>query len=166
MIRNNRFLFLLMIGTFLCAGHYSFAQACKAKQIMKSSKANITKPYKFDSYVVNDFIFGEKATTQEVMFTAFRGMKYKIVFISSGFEEEVKVDIWDKSNKIKKNRNKVYDSSSGIDNNFWAWTPAKQGNYFIEYTIPPSLQQGTTKQGCIIMLISFAETEPGAADRD
>jgi hypothetical protein len=148
-----------MIGAFLCSGHYSFAQTCKAKQIMKSSKANITKPYKFDSYVVNDFVFDAKPKTQEVMFTAFRGMKYKIVFISSGFEEAVEVNIWDKSNKIKKNRNKIYDTSNGIDNNFWAWAPSKQGNYYIEYTVPVSAHPGVTSQGCIIMLISFVETE-------
>jgi hypothetical protein len=149
-----------MIGAFICTGHYSFAQQCKAKQIMKSSKANITKPYKFDSYTINEFVFDAKPKTQEVMFTAFRGVKYKIVFISSGFDEPVEVNIWDKSNKIKKNRNKVYDTSNGIDNNFWSWEPAKQGNYFIEYTIPVSSTPGVTQNGCIIMLISYYETEP------
>jgi hypothetical protein len=147
-----------MIGAFICTGHYSNAQ-CKAKQIMKSSKANISKPYKFDSYVVNEFVFDAKAKTQEVAFTAFRGMKYKIVFISSGFEEPVEVNIWDKSNKIKKNRNKVYDNANGIDNNFWSWETSKQGNYFIEYTIPVSSKPGVVTNGCIIMLISFVETE-------
>jgi hypothetical protein len=159
-----RYLFLIMIGTFICTGHSLQAQACKAKQIMKSSKANIQKPYKFDSYVVNEFVFDAKAKTQEVQFTAFRGVKYKIVFISSGFDEPVEVNIWDKSNKIKKNRNKVYDNAQGIDNNFWAWEPAKQGNYYIEYTVPVSNTPGVTKQGCIIMLISYTETEAGAAD--
>lgn len=149
-----------MIGTFVCVGHSLFAQECKAKQIMKSSKANITKPYKFDSYTINEFVFDTKEKKQEVQFTAFRGMKYKMVFISSGFEEPVKVDIWDKSNKIKKNRNKVYDSSNGIDNNFWSFEPTKAGNYFIEYTIPVSSKQGVVEKGCIIMLISYYETEP------
>ncbi|MDF2436335.1 MAG: hypothetical protein K0Q95_711 [Bacteroidota bacterium] len=152
---------LVLIGT-LCTGQYSFAQECKAKQIMKSSKANITKPYKFDSYVVNEFVFDDKVKHQEVAFTAFRGVKYKIVFISSGFEEPVEVNIWDKSNKVKKNRNKVYDNANGIDNNFWAWEPSKQGNYFIEYTVPVSTTPGVKKQGCIIMLISFYETEPSS----
>lgn len=155
---------LIMIGTFICAGHYSFSQACKAKQIMKNSKANINKPYKFDSYVVNEFVFTDKASTQEVMFTAFRGIKYKIVFISSGFEEPVEVNVWDKSNKVKKNRNKVFDNSQGIDNNFWSFEPAKQGNYFVEYTLPVSAHPGVKDQGCIVMLISYYETEKGAAD--
>lgn len=163
MNKNIRYILITMIGALLCTGHSVIAQ-CKAKQIMKSSKANITKPFKFDSYVVNDLVFDDKPKTQEVMFTAFRGIKYKIVFISSGFEEEVKVDVWDKSNKVKKNRNKVYDSSNGIDNNFWSWEPTKQGNYFIEYTVPVSTTPGAKKQGCIIMLISFVETEAGAAD--
>lgn len=131
---------------------------------MKSSKANISKPYKFDSYVVNEFVFDAKAKTQEVAFTAFRGMKYKIVFISSGFEEPVEVNIWDKSNKIKKNRNKVYDNANGIDNNFWSWETSKQGNYFIEYTIPVSAKPGVVSNGCIIMLISFVETEDAIND--
>ncbi|MCW3101925.1 MAG: hypothetical protein JWO09_365 [Bacteroidetes bacterium] len=163
MYRKLSYILLVMIGALVCTGHYSFAQ-CKAKQIMKSSKANITRPFKFDSYTVNEFIFGDKQTTQEVQFTAFRGMKYKIVFISSGFEEPVQVNIWDKSNKIKKNRNKVYDNAQGIDNNFWSFEPTKAGNYFIEYTVPVSSTPGVTKQGCIIMLISYVETEPGAAD--
>lgn len=151
---------MIMIGAFVCINHYSFAQKCKAKQIMKSSKANITKPYKFDSYTINEFVFDTKPKTQEVQFTAFRGVKYKIVFISSGFEEPVQVNIWDKSNKVKKNRNKVFDNSQGIDNNFWSFEPTKQGNYFIEYTIPVSAKAGVVSNGCIIMLISYFETEP------
>jgi hypothetical protein len=159
MTKGLKYIIVIMIGAFLCTGHYSYAQACKAKQIMKSSKANITKPFKFDSYVVNELAFDDKVKTQEVAFTAFRGVKYKIVFISSGFEEPVEVNIWDKSNKIKKNRNKVYDTANGIDNNFWSWEPTKQGNYYIEYTIPVSATPGVKKQGCIIMLISYVETE-------
>jgi len=146
-----------MIGTLICTGHSSFAQ-CKAKQIMKSCKPNIKPPFKYDSYVINDFVFGAKEKKVEVQFSAFQGMKYKIVFCTSGFEEPLKVDIYDKSNRVKNNRHKVYANEQGIDNNFWSFEPAKSGNYFIEYSVPVSIKAGVEHQGCVIMLISYIET--------
>ena len=151
----------IMIGAFICTGHSSFAQ-CKAKQIMKGCKPNIQPPYKYDSYVISDFVFGDKEKKVEVMFTAFQGMKYKLVFCTSGFEEPLQLNIYDKSNKVKKGRNKLYANEQGIDNNFWTFEPSKSGNYFIEYTVPVSLKPGVERQGCAIMLISYAEAAPAA----
>lgn len=150
--------FYLMIGGFLFSGHSSFSQ-CKAKQIMKACKPNIKPPFKYDSYAISDFSFGAKEKKVEVQFTAFQGVRYRIVFCSSGFEEPLKLDIWDKSNKVKNNRHKVFANEEGIDNNFWSFEPQKSGNYFIEYTVPVSSTPGVVKQGCVIMLISFVETE-------
>jgi hypothetical protein len=154
---------LLVISIFIYAGQTSFSQ-CKAKQIMKACKPNIKAPFKYDSYAISDFTFGDKEKKVEVQFTAFQGVKYKIVFCTSGFEEPLQLNIWDKSNKIKKNRNKIYDNSQGIDNNFWSFEPAKSGNYFIEYTVPVSATPGMVKQGCVIMLISFVETSASNND--
>jgi hypothetical protein len=131
---------------------------------MKACKPNIKAPFKYDSYAISDFVFGDKEKKVEVQFTAFQGVKYKIVFCTSGFEEPLKLDIWDKSNKIKKNRNKIYDTNQGIDNNFWSFEPPKSGNYFIEYTVPVSSTPGMSKQGCVIMLISFVETSASNND--
>lgn len=161
--RNIFFKILIVIGAFICIGHSSFSQ-CKAKQIMKACKPNIKAPFKYDSYAISDFTFGDKEKKIEVQFTAFQGVKYKIVFCSSGFEEPLKLDIWDKSNRIKKNRNKIYDNNQGIDNNFWSFEPSKSGNYFIEYTVPVSSTPGMVKQGCVIMLISFVETSASNND--
>ncbi len=130
------------------------AQDCKVKEISKGCKPNIAKPYKYDSYAVSEFVFDKKSKQVEVQFTAFQGMKYKIAFCTSGFEEPLQVDIYDKNKNIKNNRHKLYDNSQGIDNNFWLFIPPKSGNYFIDYTIPPSLD-GLTKKGCVIMLIGF-----------
>jgi hypothetical protein len=148
---------LLIIGALVCTGYSSFSQ-CKAKQIMKACKPNIKAPFKYDSYAISDFTFGDKEKKVEVQFTAFQGVKYKIVFCTSGFEEPLQLNIWDKSNKVKNNRHKVYDNEQGIDNNFWSFEPVKSGNYFIEYTVPVSSTPGMAKQGCVIMLISFIET--------
>ena len=148
-----------MIGTLVCTGHSSFAQ-CKAKQIMKACKPNIKPPFKYDSYVISNFKFGDKEKKVEVQFSAFQGMKYKIVFCTSGFEEPLRLDIYDKSNRVKNNRHKVYDNEQGIDNNFWSFEPTKSGNYFIEYSVPVSSTPGVEKEGCVIMLISYVETAP------
>ena len=52
-----------MVSALLCTNHNSFGQ-CKAKQIMKSCKPNVPKPYKYDAYVVTEFTFDDKETYQ------------------------------------------------------------------------------------------------------
>ncbi|MBN8697109.1 MAG: hypothetical protein J0L87_11330 [Bacteroidetes bacterium] len=147
---------ILMVSTFVCANHFSFAQNCKAKDIVKKSKDNIAKPYKYDSYAISEFTFTDKPQKVEVQFTAFQGQKYKLVFCSSGFEEAVTLNIYDKSNRVKKGRKKIYDNNQGIDNNFWSFEPPKSGNYFIEYELPASTT-GKEKKGCVVMLIGFID---------
>ncbi len=146
-----------MVSALLCTNHNIFGQ-CKAKQIMKSCKPNVPKPYKYDAYVVTEFTFDDKEKKKEVMFTAFNGMKYRLIFCSSGFEEPVKMNIYDKSNRVKKGRNKLYDNTQGVDNNFWSFQPTKPGNYYIEYEIPKSID-GKVKTGCVVLLIGYAGKE-------
>jgi len=153
----NTFFTYIMVSCLLIANHNTFGQ-CKAKQIVKGCKANVIKPYKYDSYAISEFEFNTKTQKIEVMFTAFQGQKYRIVFCSSGFEEAVTLNIYDKSNRVKNGRNKLYDNSQGIDNNFWVFEPPKSGNYFIEYEIPPSLS-GKIKKGCVVMLIGYIAKE-------
>lgn len=142
-----------MVSCLLIANHNIFGQ-CKAKQIVKGCKANVIKPYVYDSYAISELEFNQKSHKMEVQFTAFQGQKYRIVFCSSGFEEPVTLNIYDKSNRVKNGRNKVFDNSQGIDNNFWVFEPTKSGNYYIEYEIPPSLD-GKIKKGCVVMLIGY-----------
>lgn len=159
MKHTKKTLFILtFICAFICVDHI-YSQ-CKVKQITKSCKPNIDKPYKYDSYAVNEFTFDKKDKNIEVQFTAFQGQKYKIVFCSSGFQEAVKMNIYDKSNRVKKGRNQIYDGSQkGLDSDFWSFEPPKSGNYYINYAIPPSLDTTTVKKGCIVMLIGYAEQE-------
>jgi hypothetical protein len=144
----------IMVSVLLGANLFVSGQ-CKAKEIVKKSKANITKPYKYDSYALSEIAFTDKDQKMEVQFTAFQGQKYRVLFLTSGFEEAVTLDIYDKSNRVKKGRNKVYDNSQGIDNNFWSFQPPKSGNYFIEYNIPPGLAANKSKKGCIVMVIGY-----------
>jgi hypothetical protein len=154
---KSLFTLFIMVSSLLCTNHNIFGQ-CKAKQIMKSCKPNVPKPYKYDSYVVSEFTFNDKEQEIEVMFTAFQGMKYRLIFCSSGFEEPVKMNIWDKSFRIKKGRTKVYDNDQGVDNNFWSFQPTKAGNYYIDYEVPKSLN-GQLKKGCVVLLVGFAGKE-------
>lgn len=158
-MNKSKFIFtiLIMVSALLCTNHNSFGQ-CKAKQITKSCKPNVPKPYKYDAYVITEFTFDDKEKKKEVMFTAFNGMKYRLIFCSSGFEEPVKMNIYDKSNRVKKGRNKLYDNDQGVDNNFWSFQPTKPGNYFIEYEIPKSID-GKVKKGCVVLLIGYAGKE-------
>lgn len=132
---------------------YSIAQ-CKAKQIVKECKPSIT-PYQYDSYALNEVLFDPlKPQVVEVEFTAFAGQQYKLVFSTSAFDEDFKLNIYDK-NQRSKNRKKVYDSENGIEKH-WTFEPAKAGTYYIDYEMPKSLS-GQKKTGCVVMLIGYKE---------
>ncbi|OFY87996.1 MAG: hypothetical protein A3F72_08485 [Bacteroidetes bacterium RIFCSPLOWO2_12_FULL_35_15] len=148
---------VFVFAALLCINFTAFSQ-CKAKQIAKGCKDNIKKPYKYDSFAVNELLFDTKSKEIEVQFTAFQGQRYKIVFCSSGFDEKVTMNVFDKSRRIKNNRHKLYDSTQGIDSDFWSFEPPKSGNYFIVYSIPPSVD-GKPKTGCIVMLIAYTEPD-------
>lgn len=144
--------FLLLIILFCISYNNVVIGQCDSKKIAKACKPNM-KPFKYDAYAENILKFDSKAKKVEVQFTAYEGQDYKLVFCSSGFEEEVKLNIYDKSKAVK-SRSKVYDNDQGIDNNFWAFTPTKTGTYYIEYDVPPS-KSGTPHEGCVVLLIGF-----------
>ena len=154
MIRSMRILFFaaLLAITGFCVSFASGKGSCKAKQIAKSCRANL-KPFKYDSYAVNEITFTDKPQNIEVEFSAFSGQKYKLVFCTSGFAEEVKLDIYDKPAKSKK-RQKVFDNEKGIDNLFWSFEPPKSGTFYINYQVPPS-KDGKQSSGCIVMMIGY-----------
>ncbi|MEO6902884.1 MAG: hypothetical protein ABI315_06990 [Bacteroidia bacterium] len=154
MIKNIHI--LLFIISFIFYNDSIFAQ-CHAKQIMNECKPNIPKPYKYDSFAISEFAFNNIEKNIEVVFTAFVGQKYKLLFCSSGFQEQVEINIYDKTNRVKKGRKKLYDNSEGIDNNFWWFQPTKSGNYYIDYNIPKSID-GKEKKGCVVILISRVGT--------
>ena len=145
---------ILFIGFIVVIVDPSVYAQCKANAIVKSYKSNML-PYVYDSYAVNKIEFDATPKKMEVEFTAFAGEKYRLVFGTSGFKESVQVNIYDKSNKVKK-RNKVYDSESGIDNLFWTFDPPKTGTFYIEYDIPAS-SDGQKKTGCMVMMIGYEE---------
>lgn len=145
---------ILLVSIFAFLPKSNWAQSCNAMQIMKACKPNVKAPYKYDSYVISELKFDKKPKIVEVVFTAFEGQKYKLIFCTNGFEEPVKLDIYNKNKSVKKDRKKLYDNSQGIDNNFWTFEPPKSGNYFIDYEVPASAD-GTPKTGCIVLLISY-----------
>ena len=151
------FISILIFSMLIFSADRSVAQ-CNAKSIMKACKPNVQKPYRYDSYVISELKFDKKPKIVEVVFTAFEGQKYKLIFCTNGFEEPVKLDIYNKSKAIKKDRKKVYDNSQGIDNNFWTFEPPKSGNYYIDYEVPASID-GKPKTGCVILLIGYLEVK-------
>jgi hypothetical protein len=150
--KNNLFHFLCIILLVLSANGV-FAQ-CSPHKIARHYKANL-KPYKYDSYNYNEVTFGDKPQTIEVIFTAFANIKYKLVFGTSMFDENVKVDIFDKSMHTHK-RKKLFDNGTGVDNLFWSVEISTPGIYYINYEVPA---KGDSKSpdGCMVLLIGYQE---------
>ena len=110
----------------------------------------------YDDFVMNELVFDDRSKKIEIEFTAFAGEKYKLVFCTSGFNDSLKLNIFNKSNKVK-SRKKVYDNQNGLDNLFWSFSPPNPGTYYIEYDIPVAINPTKKNTGCIVMLIGYEE---------
>lgn len=145
------------LASILMLGHsYSFAQGCKTSQISKYISRFTQAPYKYDNHTVNEFVFDNKEKKFEVQFTAFKGLKYKILFTTPGYLEEIAINIYDKKATPNKERKNLMADNQKIENSYWIFEPQKAGNYYIEYNIPKSLSE-EVKSGCIIMIVAFSD---------
>ena len=141
----------IIICSILCINYGAFAQ-CKMQAIIQDGQTHVKSPYKYNGYWMSKFIFDQKSKNIEGHFVAFQGEKYRIIFCSSGFEETLKISIYDKSSRTEKGRKKLYDSSESKEKNYWAFEPTKSGDYFIEYAIPPS-KDGVERSACVVLII-------------
>ncbi|HWY98873.1 MAG TPA: hypothetical protein VNY36_07305 [Bacteroidia bacterium] len=148
---------LILICAFICIPfleNSSLFSQCNPNKIARKYKGNL-KDYKYDSSAYNEIQFTDKPQTIEVVFSAYAGNIYKLVFGTSFFDENVKVNIYDKSMRVKK-RNKVYDNDNGIDNMFWEQLITKPGTYYIDYDIPAK-GTSTSADGCVVILIGYKD---------
>lgn len=145
------YIILLFLPVFFAQGLHA---QCNPHKIAKKFKPNLA-PYRYDDYAYNDIKFTDKPQTVEVLFTAFSGMKYKLVFGTSFFDENVKVNIYDKSMRNRK-RTKLYDNSSGVDNLFWSVEVDEPGVYYIDYDVPAKGDFKST-DGCMVLLIGYQQ---------
>jgi len=130
----------------------SFGQ-CEDKKIAKACKP-LMKPYKYDAYAVNELKFDKKPKKTEVQFTVYEGTNYRLVFCPSGFKEDVKLNVFDKSRSVK-SRKPIYEGGSrSLDSKTWVFEPSKTGTYYIEYDVPIA-RDSIPKTGCVVLLIGF-----------
>lgn len=152
---NKKLLLICILLCLPCLEISTLFSQCNPHKIAHKYKGNLGD-YKYDSYAYNPIQFTEKPQTIEVIFTAYSGMDYKLVFGTSFFDENVKVNIYNKSMRVR-NRKKLYDNDKGIDNLFWELPIEKAGTYYIDYDIPA---KGTSKSsdGCLVVLIGYKLT--------
>jgi hypothetical protein len=144
----------IFLSLFLLLASYAAFSQCSPHKIAKNFKPNLA-PYKYDSYDYNEVTFADKPQTIEVVFTAFAGVKYKLVFGTSMFDENVSLNIYDKSMHTHK-RKKLYDNSKGVDNLFWSVEITDPGIYYIDYDIPAK-GTNSSEQGCMVLMIGCIE---------
>ena len=132
----------------------SFAQ-CKAKSLVKENKSKLGD-YKYDSYALNEIIYGEKKEKIEIEFSCYAGLEYKIIFCTSKLTQNIGITIYDKP-KTSKKRTVLYFDESGKDSYFATFSPSKTGTYFIEYEVPPAAQPKDKSKGCVVILIGMKQ---------
>lgn len=131
---------------------------CSPKPLIKIHKKAF-KPYQLDTYTENVISFGNKAKATEVVFTAFAGDMYQLLFCGNSLPQEIELHVFDKNAKAK-TRKEVF---SGVlkqgDDQLGPFLPPKPGSYFITYNIPQSTDTSEVIKGCIVTLIGFKEKE-------
>jgi hypothetical protein len=149
-MHKNRLPYLICFLFLVLTANGLFAQ-CSAHKIANTLKPKLL-PYKYDTYGYNEIKFTDKPQVVELIFTAFAGEKYKIVFGTSGFDEKVGVKIYNKP-AVSADRKQLLDNSSATDNTWSAEIPSA-GTYYIEYEVPA---KGSFKSpdGCMVILISY-----------
>ncbi len=134
----------------LCSFKNNYAQY-KISQIIEENKDHIAEPYAYDGFLMNEFTFDMINKDVHNEFVAFKKQKYNLVFCTSGFEEEVKISIYDKNEPSVK----VVEKTMNADNKSWTWATDKAATYSVVYEVPPS-NSDIEHKACIVMLISFS----------
>jgi hypothetical protein len=141
---------LLMIILLLLFSMLAPAQ-CRIAEIISQNKTGFQAPYKYDGFNYFKIGFTEQEQKIKKEFIAFKGQTYQLIFCTSGFEETVRISISESTNNSL-----VAGTTVGSDVTTWSFICTKTGSYTIEYDIPAS-ETGVAHEGCIAMLIGFAE---------
>ncbi len=126
---------------------------CDVSKIVSNNKSLIDPPYQYDGFLIHDMPFVSAPNAPKVIhseFIAFEKQVYKVIFCSSGFEEEVKISIYNKKNPKIVVAEQIINSGTQR----WIFEPLQSGVYDIVYT-PASSDYPIEHKGCIIMLIGF-----------
>ena len=148
--------FKIIFIVFLSVCGLNANAQCKAKTLVKQFKSEL-KPFEYDSYAINDITFKKEKQIVEVIFTAYAGLDYRMVFCTSSLATPIGITIYDKP-KTNKKRKPIYFTESGKDGYLCTFTPKTTGSYYIEYEVPASsttVAEGS--KGCILMLIGIKE---------
>jgi hypothetical protein len=123
---------------------------CNSNKIANECLKNLG-PYIYNDATVTDIIISDQPEVYELEFTAIKDKQCRLVFCTSGFEENLKIQIYDR-NKNALNRTKLADAIQGASNSVFIFEPAKEGLHFINYSISASKDE-SEKEACIIMLV-------------
>jgi hypothetical protein len=154
MMRSNKTPYSVLKYTvlllLLCSFKNNFAQY-KISDIIESNKIHIAEPYLYDGFLMNEFNFDLINKDIHAEFVAFKKQKYNLVFCTSGFEESVKISIYDKAAPSVV----VVEKTMDADNKNWTFAIDKAATYSIVYEVPPS-NTDVEHKACVVMLISFS----------
>lgn len=107
--------------------------------------------YRYDSYISYEVTAGPSGKKTETEFFVLSGISYKAVFCQSGINNGLLIEVYDKSKAVK-TRKKIFDNHSSISNKSWVFEISTPGQYYVEYTIPPTAT-GVYEKGYILMLL-------------
>lgn len=129
---------------------YSLQAQCRVADMVSGAKTSFDKHYEQDGFSYFKMEFSEKEQTIKKEFLALKGKKYQLLFSISGFEETVRIQMYDSEENL------LGGTAVGSDKSLGTLYATKGGVYKIVYQISPS-ETGVPHEGCIAMLIGVSE---------
>ena len=139
-----------LLFSFLLISPYTITAQCRVADMISGSKTAFDKPYEYDGFSYFKMQFGQKTQTIRKEFLALKGKKYELLFCTSGFEEIIRIQLYDEQGNL------LAGTSIGNEKSITSFFTVKSGNYSIVYYIPAS-ETGVEHEGCIAMLIGLSE---------
>jgi len=144
-------MFLLLLLTFSIQ---FLAAQCKIAELVKNNKAQIVSPYIFDGFSVTNLNFSQTNKLVKSEFIALKGQHYQLILATSGFEEEVSLQIIYKKTVESSEELLMKEMTIGGSITQQLYEINKPGFYYFKYSIPKSSQEIDHKE-CVLLINSY-----------
>jgi len=144
---------ILLIIAFVSSIHFLSAQ-CKIAELVKNNKSQIVSPYLFDGFSVTNLNFAQNSKLVKSEFVALKGQQYQLILVTSGFEEEIALQIVYKKSAESSEELLMKEMTLGGSTTQQLYEITKHGFYYFKYTIPKSSQEIDHKE-CVLLINSY-----------
>jgi hypothetical protein len=158
-MKKHAYSILFLLAGIISTATIQITEECDATALKKELKRELRPEYKYDSSKISRFTYKDKTQVKEIEVPLFMGEKYRFLFNTAGFSQNVKVEIYNKKIGHKK-RKLLYEIEPIDGKHIYIFEPKKSRKMYINYTIPKAevVDGEEPMKGCAIFLLGYRLT--------